>query len=105
MGDTLFNEMQRRHLEPDVVTFNSVINAKAHRGLFDEVVILLKEMQALGLHPNERTFNSIICAQALRGEFDVVYSLYTQMKLGVETKLKDFRTNHRLIYPRRVSYS
>merc|ERR1712096_3863 len=89
--EALFNEMRRRHLEPDVVTFSSVINAKAQLGLFDEVVALFREMQALSLRPNECTFNSIICAQALRGEFDEVDSLYTQMKdLGLKPNLKTF---------------
>merc|ERR1712096_87499 len=89
--EELFNEMRRRHLEPDVVTFTSVINAKAQLGRFDEVVALFREMQALSLRPNEYTFNSIICAQALRGEFDVVHSLYTQMKdMGLKPDLKTF---------------
>merc|ERR1712096_604194 len=78
--ETLFDRMQQLGLEPDVVTFNSLINAKAQRGDFLGVENLFDRMQQLGLEPNEVTFNSVITAKAKRGDFVGVESLYDRMR-------------------------
>ena len=50
--------MQDKGIEPDEVTYNSIINK--HCKSLDQALEFLKQMQDKGIKPNEVTYNSII---------------------------------------------
>lgn len=60
----VFNPRQRKHgVDPDVVSFNSVIGGHERVGEWREAMALTREMERLeGISPNVVTFNSVIGA-------------------------------------------
>ncbi|KAJ0983794.1 hypothetical protein J5N97_002150 [Dioscorea zingiberensis] len=60
----LLEEMKSRSIEPDLVSFNTLINAKAKAGLMvpGSVCELLQQVRNAGLRPDTITFNTLISA-------------------------------------------
>lgn len=47
-------------VEPDVISYNSVIKALGELGLMDEAISMVDEMKDKGLEPNLLTFNTVV---------------------------------------------
>ena len=62
--------MKDRGIEPDAMSYNSIINACAQGSQVEEAVKWLKTMQDQGIAPNSMSYNSVINACAQRGKVD-----------------------------------
>ncbi|XP_020573553.1 pentatricopeptide repeat-containing protein At4g13650-like [Phalaenopsis equestris] len=60
------SQIFRRTKEPDLITWNSMINAYAHHGLGKEAISLFEEMNSFSEKPNNATFMGILssCSRA-----------------------------------------
>jgi pentatricopeptide repeat protein len=59
--DGLFKELPKKlSIEPDLISYNTVINAFCQMGSFDSAVLLLDEMEKKGLEPDLFTFNTLL---------------------------------------------
>jgi pentatricopeptide repeat protein len=59
--DGLFKELPKKlSIEPDLISYNTVIKAFCQMGSFDSAVLLLDEMENKGLEPNLFTFNTLL---------------------------------------------
>ncbi len=56
----LFEEMRNQNREPDVVTFNTLIDALCKAGEVDKAAFIFEVMKHRGSGPNVVTFNSLI---------------------------------------------
>ena len=56
----LLDDMKREGLEPDAITYNSLIHACVQCGDFPRALSLLSSMRAAGFAPNVVTFTSLI---------------------------------------------
>lgn len=66
----VFQEMSEAGVEPDMVTYNTVINALARCGRVQEATDHVRAMKDQGLSPDVVTFGTLIhaCAQSSRRE-------------------------------------
>ncbi|KAF7138374.1 hypothetical protein RHSIM_Rhsim07G0005400 [Rhododendron simsii] len=54
----LFSDMESCNMDPDIITWNSLMSGHFHCGLYREVLILLQRMQAAGLKPSSSSITS-----------------------------------------------
>ncbi|KAK2428379.1 Tetratricopeptide repeat (TPR) superfamily protein [Trifolium repens] len=67
-------------LEPNVVSYNSVINGFAQNGFGEEALNMYKRMQSEGLEPNRVTFLAVLSACTHAGLIEEGWNLFNTMK-------------------------
>lgn len=63
----MLKEMRSRGLAPDVITYNTLINACSVSAQVEEAERLFQDMQARGLKPNVVTYSTLITSHARAG--------------------------------------
>merc|ERR1712217_302535 len=82
----LFDEMQRRGLQPDVITFLALISACEKACKPEKALELFAEMQRRGLQPNNITCNSLISCRKNACKPKQVLELFAEMQgRGLQT--------------------
>jgi len=80
-AEQLLKEMEKEGLEPDIVTFSSLINACGNeRGDSTRALRYLELMKERGLKPNAYTFNCMVDALAKSGDLDGAERLLLEME-------------------------
>lgn len=71
-AEDVLRRMNRiKEMEPNVITYSSVINAYANKGNWQGAENVLRRMQYQGVQPNIITYNSLITAYAKEGNWQV----------------------------------
>lgn len=66
-------------LEPDVVAYNTVMQAQAARGLLSGMLETLAALNASGLRPTTATYSTLMHAHIQHGATQAVLELWYQM--------------------------
>ncbi|KAK7400450.1 hypothetical protein VNO78_11658 [Psophocarpus tetragonolobus] len=66
-------------VEPDLVSYNTVIKALCEQGSFDSALAMLKEIEEKGLNPDSITFNTLLDGLYSKGRFEEGEKLWGQM--------------------------
>jgi pentatricopeptide repeat protein len=56
----MLSNMKQSTVRPDVVSYNTVLGALSHAGMFEEASKLMKEMNTLGFEYDLITYSSIL---------------------------------------------
>ncbi|KAL9258698.1 Pentatricopeptide repeat-containing protein [Drosera capensis] len=75
----VFEDMKRRHCEPDEFAYTVMIRMTGKTGKAEESLALFKEMLAKGFTPNSMAYNTIIQALSLGRMIEEMISLFHQM--------------------------
>ncbi|CAK7350829.1 unnamed protein product [Dovyalis caffra] len=79
--DGLFRGLSKElQIEPDLVSYNTVMKAFCEMGSLDSAVSLLDEMEKKGLEPGLITFNTLLNGLYANGRFDVGERIWGRMK-------------------------
>lgn len=73
----IVEEMRQRSIEPDVHTYNGLMNVF---GDAPQTMQVLDEIQKRKLKPNRRTYNTLMKACRANGDYDRAFSLFEEMK-------------------------
>ena len=66
-------------MEPDVVAYNTVMQAQAARGNLEGMLETLTALSASGLRPTTTTFSTLMHAHTMAGATPVVLELWYQL--------------------------
>ena len=76
----LFEEMQRRGSQPNVITWNAAISACGKGAQWERALEMLEEMQRRGLQPNVITWSAAISACAKGAQWERALELFEEMQ-------------------------
>ncbi|XP_031482628.1 pentatricopeptide repeat-containing protein At3g18110, chloroplastic [Nymphaea colorata] len=78
----LFDLMRSRGCEPDLVSFNTLINARAKSGMMPSgsALELLSDVRRSGLQPDTITYNTLISACSLGSNLEDAIKVYREME-------------------------
>lgn len=89
--ETLFRDLPAQlSIEPDLVTYNTLIKSFCEKGAFDSALEAFKEMEGKGLKPDFITFNTLFDGLYSKGRFDEGEKLWGQM--GAYNVVPDVRS-------------
>ncbi|XVF87624.1 hypothetical protein PTKIN_Ptkin18bG0135100 [Pterospermum kingtungense] len=93
----LFEELpEKLSIEPDLVSYNTVIKALCEMGSLDSASLMLDEMEKKGVKPDLITFNTLLNAFFKKGRFDDGDKLWGKMvEKNVEPDIRSY--NSRLL--------
>ncbi|XP_061336407.1 small ribosomal subunit protein mS78 (rPPR3a) [Gastrolobium bilobum] len=78
--ERLFKDLPNElSIEPDLVSYNTVIKALCEMGSFDSALAMLKEMDQKGVNPDLITFNTLLDGLYARGSFECGEKLWGEM--------------------------
>ncbi|KAI9121152.1 hypothetical protein K1719_008185 [Acacia pycnantha] len=81
MVDRLFKELPAKlSIEPNLVSYNTVIKAFCEMGSFDSAISILDEMTKKGVNPDVITFNTLLDALYVNGRFSDGDQIWNQMQ-------------------------
>lgn len=81
MVDRLFKELPAKlSIEPDLVSYNTVIKAFCEMGSFDSAMSMLEEMEKKGVNPDLITFNTLLDGLYVNGSFLEGDKIWNQME-------------------------
>lgn len=72
----LLDDMQKRDLCPDVITFGALMHACASNGRLPEAMQAFRAMQAAGVRPNAEIFTSLIDAHVKAGTKEAIQQAF-----------------------------
>ncbi|KAJ4889772.1 Pentatricopeptide repeat-containing protein [Raphanus sativus] len=79
--EQLFNDLpDKLSIEPDIVSYNTLIKALCEKGSLSEAVALLREIENEGLKPDIITFNTLLLSSYLKGEFEQGEEIWAEMR-------------------------
>lgn len=73
-------EMEAYDVEPDVVTYTSMLSAFEKGGKCNEALDMYREMQAAGVQPNVQTFSMLMASYIKGGRWDDAMDLFGDME-------------------------
>ena len=80
-------------MEPDVVTYNTVVNAHAQKGNAEGAVRVFEAMRKQGMEPNVVTYNTVVNAYAQKGDAEGAVRVFeTMRKQGMEPDVVSYNT-------------
>ncbi|CAL0331438.1 unnamed protein product [Lupinus luteus] len=93
----LFNELPKDlSIEPDLVSYNTVLKALCELGSFDSALSLIREIEKNELKPDLITFNTILDKLYSKGRFEDGEKIWSQMGVkNVEPNIRSY--NARLV--------
>ncbi|BAT73653.1 hypothetical protein VIGAN_01116300 [Vigna angularis var. angularis] len=78
--DGLFKTLPTQlSIEPDLVSYNTLIKAFCEKGCFDSALSVLKEMEEKGVNPDSITFNTLLDGLYSKGSFEDGEKVWGQM--------------------------
>ncbi|XP_014508083.1 pentatricopeptide repeat-containing protein At1g55890, mitochondrial-like [Vigna radiata var. radiata] len=78
--DELFKTLPTQlSIEPDLVSYNTLIKAFCKNGYFDSALSVLKEMEEKGVNPDSITFNTLLDGLYSKGSFEDGEKVWGQM--------------------------
>ncbi|KAE9607168.1 hypothetical protein Lal_00026443 [Lupinus albus] len=88
----LFNELPKDlSIEPDLVSYNTVLKALCKLGSFDSALSLIRELEKNGLKPDLVTFNTILDQLYSKGRFEDGEKIWSQMVVkNVEPNIRSY---------------
>lgn len=101
----LFREIpEKLAIQPDVVSYNTVIKAFCELGSLDAAVSMMDELDKNGLHPTTATFNTLLYAFYKSGRFDEAEKIWGLMeKKNVSADARSYNAKlHGLVKEKRV---
>ncbi|KAE7995502.1 hypothetical protein FH972_000286 [Carpinus fangiana] len=79
--DGLFKELPKKlSIEPDLISYNTVIKAFCEMGSFDSAISMLDEMEKKGVEPDLITFNTLLHELYGKGQFLDGEKIWDRMK-------------------------
>ncbi|KAI4299247.1 hypothetical protein L6164_032724 [Bauhinia variegata] len=92
--DSLFNELSSKlSIEPDVVSYNTVIKAFCEMGALDSAMSMLEEMEKKGVNPNLITFNTLLDGLYGKGHFSDGEKVWSLMeKKNVTPNIRSYNS-------------
>ncbi|XP_041027986.1 pentatricopeptide repeat-containing protein At3g13160, mitochondrial-like [Juglans microcarpa x Juglans regia] len=79
--DGIFRELpEKLSIEPDLVSYNTLINSFCQMGSFDSAVSMLDEMEKKGVDPDLITFNTILSGFYRNGRFSDGEKIWKRME-------------------------
>ncbi|KAL6565311.1 hypothetical protein OROGR_002262 [Orobanche gracilis] len=75
----IFRDLASKGLEPDVVTYNILIEGCCRNGLLEEAQNLLLSMDESSLSPNEITYNVIVRGNLRKHKFEAASKFLEEM--------------------------
>ncbi|XP_014507966.1 pentatricopeptide repeat-containing protein At1g55890, mitochondrial-like [Vigna radiata var. radiata] len=89
--DELFKTLPTQlSIEPDLVSYNTLIKAFCKKGSFDSALTVLKEMEEKGVNPDSITFNTLLDGLYSEGSFEDGEKVWGQM--GAKNVTPDARS-------------
>ncbi|KAL5224268.1 hypothetical protein ABZP36_010907 [Zizania latifolia] len=85
LAEKAFRSALRRHLSPDIFTFNTVISGLCRVGQLRKAGDVAKDIRAWGLAPSVDTYNSLIDGYCNRGGAENMYHVDMLLKEMIET--------------------
>ncbi|XP_042441930.1 pentatricopeptide repeat-containing protein At1g06140, mitochondrial-like [Zingiber officinale] len=71
----MFDQMQRKNVKPDALTFSSVISACSHSGLVEEAWHIFHSMKDHSVSPQEEHYNCMIDLLGRAGQLEEAFAL------------------------------
>lgn len=78
----LLEDMKREGLEPDAITYNSLVHACVRCGDFSHALLLLSSMRTAGFAPNVVTFTSLIDGLGKAGRVAEAEGIFKVRRIG-----------------------
>ncbi|KAJ4712238.1 Pentatricopeptide repeat-containing protein [Melia azedarach] len=78
----LFAEMRHEGIQPDIVTYNTLLSACGSRGLGDEAEMVFRTMNDGGVLPDITTYSYLVETFGKLGKLEKVSELLREMELG-----------------------
>ncbi|KAK7362990.1 hypothetical protein VNO77_05115 [Canavalia gladiata] len=89
--ESLFKDLPNKlSIEPDLVSYNTLIKAQCELGSFDSALSVLKEMEDKGVNPDSIMFNTLLDGLYTKGRFEEGEKLWGQM--GVKNVVPNVRS-------------
>ncbi|CAL2251078.1 unnamed protein product [Prunus armeniaca] len=79
-AEKLFDELLERGVQPDNVTFSTMISCVRMSSLPDKAVEWFKKMPSFGCNPDDVTYSAMIDAYGHSGKVDMAFSLYDRAR-------------------------
>ncbi|XP_044460843.1 pentatricopeptide repeat-containing protein At3g13160, mitochondrial-like isoform X1 [Mangifera indica] len=80
MVDGLFSDLPKKlGIEPDQVSYNTVVKAYCEMGSLDSAIMLLDDMEKKGVEPDRITFNTLLHAFYMNGRFGAAEMIWERM--------------------------
>jgi len=79
-------EMRDNGMKPNIVMFNTIVDAVAKIGNITLAARWVKAMESVGVEPDERTFNSLFIASAKSQSLKFAISAFEKMKKSIGLK-------------------
>ncbi|XP_010535223.1 PREDICTED: pentatricopeptide repeat-containing protein At3g13160, mitochondrial [Tarenaya hassleriana] len=96
--DGLFRDLPGKlSIEPDVVSYNTLIKALCEKGSLDDAVSVLDEIESKGLEPDLFTFNTLLCELYKNGQFERGEEIWSKMMEKKNVSLDGRSYNARLL--------
>ncbi|CAL0300853.1 unnamed protein product [Lupinus luteus] len=78
---SLFDELPSKlSIEPNLVSYNTVIKVFCEMGSFDSAISMLQEMESKGVEPDLITFNTLLAELFAKGRFEDGVKIWNQME-------------------------
>lgn len=71
----MFDQMQRKHVKPDALTFSSVLSACSHSGLVEEAWHIFHSMKDHSVSPQEEHYNCMVDLLGRAGQLEEAFAL------------------------------
>lgn len=79
-AEKLFDELLERGVQPDNVTFSTMISCARMSSLPDKAVEWFEKMPSFGCNPDDVTYSAMIDAYGRSGKVDMAFSLYDRAR-------------------------
>ncbi|CAI9088388.1 OLC1v1022697C1 [Oldenlandia corymbosa var. corymbosa] len=98
----LFQRMQNEGIQPNEVTFTSILASCSHGGLVDKGLEIFKLMkESYGIEPAKEHYASVVDLLCRAGRMNEAYDIITDMEIGVTVSTVGAFLNGCLIHERR----
>jgi len=78
-AEVLFKRMEQKGIDPDVITYNSLIKIHSLKGNSSRSMELLSRMRAFGVEPSTNSYNGVFKACLKSGNLYQIWNLYEEM--------------------------
>lgn len=89
----VYEEMQARHVDLSIVTYNTIIDACARCGRTDRIEGLFRSMEANGIKPNVITYSTMVKGYCQAGELQRSFEILDRMRASAELRPDEIMYN------------
>ncbi|KAE8728651.1 hypothetical protein F3Y22_tig00004111pilonHSYRG00035 [Hibiscus syriacus] len=83
VGNFLEELPEKIRIEPDLISYNTIIKAYCEMGSMDSAVSMIDTLEKKGLEPDIRTFNTLLMGYCNAGNLEQVMKWYGELKKSV----------------------